>query len=122
MFKLNNYINQKQFACEVGILEYNELSSLTVFTSFPTSSQKSTSSSSDSSSLSSSGKIKPRPLPKTSDSKSILSKFYIIMIIIPIFIIIAIVIYCYIRNSRKKPLTDDSISDVKSLNTISQIS
>ena len=64
----------------------------------------------------------PSPIPKSNDSKSILSKFYIIIVILVIIFIIALVIYCYYRNSGKKPLIDDSISDVNSLKTISQIS
>ena len=118
LFKLNNYINQKQFACEVGILEYNIQSS----SSSSSSSTSSSSSSSPSSSSSSSPLPPPKPKPKSSDSKSILSKFYIIIVIIVIIFIIALVIYCYYKNSGKKPLTDDSISDVNSLKTISQIS
>ena len=113
LFKLNNYINQKQFACEVCILEYNIQSSSTE----PISSS---SSSASSSSSSPSPLPQPTPKPKSSDSKSILSKFYIIIVIIVIIFIIALVIYCYHKNSGKKPLKDDSISDVNSLKTISQ--
>ena len=119
LFKLNNYINQKQFACEVGILEYNIKSSST---SEPTSSSSSSSSWPSSSSSWPSPLPTPTPKPKSSDSKSILSKFYIIIVIIVIIFIIALVIYCYYKNSGKKPLTDESISDVESLNRVSQIS
>ena len=113
LFRLNNYINQKQFACEVGILEYIEQSS-------------STSSSSSSSTTSPSPSpsplpTTPSPIPESSDSKSI-SKFYIIIIIILILIIIAIVICGYRKNSGKAPIFDESISEINSLKTLSKSS
>jgi hypothetical protein len=129
LFKLNNYINQKQFACEVGILEYNEQSSITsppsVSSPTPSSSIPSSPIPSSSESPTTTSPDSPISVPrlsKSSDSKSILSKFYIIIVIIFLIIIITLVIYCYIRNSQKKPLTDEPISDIISMKTISQIS
>ena len=129
LFKLNNYIYQKQFSCEVGILDSNLIKKIvpeTTISSTTLSSSKTyliTPSSSSSTTLLSTPRTLPKFPNKESSSKSN-SNVIIIVIVIIIIIVFVIVIGIIILIKKKKlctkkPLKDESISDINSMITIS---
>ena len=129
LFKLNNYIYQKQFSCEVGILDSNLIKKIVsepTISSTTLSSSKTyltTPSSSSSTTLISTPRTLPQFPNKESSSKSN-SNVIIIVIVIIIIIVFVIVIGIIIvikkkKLCTKKPLKDESISDINSMITIS---
>ena len=130
IFKLNNYINQKQFACEVGKL-YKEEPIPTTLPSSSTTLSKSTSENPSTSIIPSttpSTTLPGTPKPEPQPPKKSKSKVLIIITVIIIIVAIAMIIFAislFIRKYKictKKPLKDESISDINSMITISEIS
>ena len=129
LFKLNNYIYQKQFSCEVGILDSNLIKKIVsepTISSTTLSSSKTylTTPSSSSTALPSTPRTLPKLPNKESPSKSN-SNVIIIVIVIIIIIVFALIfigIIILIKKKKlctKKPLKDESISDINSMITIS---
>ena len=130
IFKLNNYIYQKQFACEVGILDSKKdnrvepelpstISSTTPSKTIPSTTVHSI----PTPSTTTPSTYVPIPVPSSESKSNVLIIIVVFIIIIIAIVIIVIGIIILIKKKKlctKKPLKDESISDINSMITISE--